>query len=111
MKIASSLLTPAVIILVNLGIAAVPIANADSDDDVFLQVLDDKGISFPNLTEAGVVSLGKGVCQDWSQGATFSEVISDVQSTTQLSAGGTGTFIGAATASFCPRYVSKIPSE
>jgi hypothetical protein len=54
MKIASSLLTPAVIILANLGIAAAPIANADSDDDFLLQVLEDKGISFPKLTGPGV---------------------------------------------------------
>jgi hypothetical protein len=111
MKTTARLLTPAAVILAGFGIAAAPIANADSKDDVFLQTLDDHGISFPNLSDNGVVTMGKGVCKDWSDGATFGQIISDVQGTTQLSAHGTGVFIGAATGVYCSQYLSKIPSD
>ena len=105
------LLVPAAAFLAGLGIAVAPIANADIQDDAFLQALDQHGVTFPNLSNTGVAAMGHGVCKDWSDGATFSQIISDVQGTTQLSAHGTGVFIGAATGAYCSQYLSKIPSD
>jgi hypothetical protein len=105
------LLVPAAAFLAGLGVAMAPVAAADQQDDAFLQALDQNGVSFPNLSNSGVASMGHGVCKDWMDGATFSQIISDVQGTTQLSAHGTGVFIGAATGAFCSQYLSKVPSD
>ena len=107
----AQLLIPAATCLAGFAIAMAPIASADAQDDAFLQALDQNGVSFPNLSATGVANMGHGVCKDWTDGATFSQIISDVQSTTQLGGHGTGVFIGAATGAYCSQYLSKIPSN
>ncbi|HTX95946.1 MAG TPA: DUF732 domain-containing protein [Mycobacterium sp.] len=94
-------------VLGGLAVAAAPMANADSTDDVFLHVLGQQGITFSNLSDQTVVNAGHGVCQDWSNGATLPQTYSDVNGALGLSDTNTGFFIGAATQSYCPQYMSK----
>ncbi|OJZ65826.1 hypothetical protein BRW65_27660 [Mycobacterium paraffinicum] len=82
-------------------------ANADATDDVFLQALGQQGITFSNLSNQTVVSAGHGVCQDWTNGATLAQTLADVKSALALTDSNSGYFIGAATQSYCPQYVSK----
>lgn len=89
------------------ALIAAPIANADSTDDVFLQVLTQQGIRLSGLSDQTVVNAGHGVCQDWSQGATLPQTLADVKSALSLSDENSGFFIGAATQSYCPQYMSR----
>ncbi|WP_419884410.1 DUF732 domain-containing protein [Mycobacterium scrofulaceum] len=54
-----------------------------------------------------VVNAGHGVCQDWTNGATLAQTLADVKSALGLTDNNSGYFIGAATQSYCPQYVSK----
>ncbi len=94
-------------VLGGIAVIAAPIANADATDDIFLQALGQQGISFSNLSDQTVVSAGHGVCQDWSNGATLIQTLSDVKGALKLSDTNTGFFVGAATQSYCPQYMSK----
>ena len=94
-------------VLVGMGAIAAPIANADATDDVFLQALAQQGLTFTNLSNQTVVNAGHGVCQDWTNGATLPQTLSDVKGALGLTDSNSGYFIGAATQSYCPQYVSK----
>lgn len=93
--------------LAGMAVIAAPMANADATDDVFLQALGQQGISFPNLSNQTIVNAGHGVCQDWTNGATLAQTLADVKSALGLTDNNSGYFIGAATQSYCPQYVSK----
>ncbi|OBH86946.1 hypothetical protein A5681_14385 [Mycobacterium scrofulaceum] len=93
--------------MASMAVIAAPMANADATDDVFLQALGQQGISFPNLSNQTVVNAGHGVCQDWTNGATLAQTLADVKSALGLTDNNSGYFIGAATQSYCPQYVSK----
>ncbi|WP_374021951.1 DUF732 domain-containing protein [Mycobacterium sp. HNNTM2301] len=107
MKKLARLTGPVAAGLVSMAVVAAPMANADATDDVFLQALGQQGISFPNLSSQTVVNAGHGVCQDWSNGATLAQTMADVKSGLGLTDNNSGYFIGAATQSYCPQYVSK----
>lgn len=104
----SALVTgPLAAALAGAAVLAAPLAGADATDDVFLQALGQQGINFSNLTNQTVVNAGHGVCQDWANGATLAQTLSDVKGALGLSDTNSGYFIGAATQSYCPQYVSK----
>ncbi|WP_082972918.1 MULTISPECIES: DUF732 domain-containing protein [unclassified Mycobacterium] len=107
MKNPARLTGPLAAVVASMTVVATPIANADSTDDVFLQALTKQGITFTNLSDQTVVNAGHGVCQDWANGATLAQTLSDVQGALGLSDHNSGYFIGAATQSYCPQYVSK----
>jgi Protein of unknown function (DUF732) len=111
MKNTARLLGSVVAGIGGLAFIAVPIANADSTDDGFLQALNQGGISFPNLSDQGVVKLGRLVCKDWADGLTAAQTVADVEQGTGLSEKGAGFFVGAATQSYCPKYVANFPSS
>ncbi len=90
-----------------IAVSAAPIASADATDDVFLQVLSQQGIRLAGLSDQTVVNAGHGVCQDWSNGANLAQTLGDVKGALQLSDSNSGFFIGAATQSYCPQYMSK----
>ena len=94
-------------VLLGIAVLNTPIADADSTDDAFLMALSQQGISFPNLPNQGVANLGHAVCKDWSDGFTLVQTLSDVKGATGLSDSGTGFFVGAATQSYCPQYMSR----
>jgi Protein of unknown function (DUF732) len=107
MKSPARLTGPIAAVVASMAVVAAPIANADATDDVFLQALGQQGISFNNLSNQTVVSAGHGVCQDWANGASLPQTLSDVKGALGLSDTNSGYFIGAATQSYCPQYVSK----
>ncbi len=94
-------------VLASMGVLAAPFANADATDDVFLQALAQQGLTFTNLSNQTIVNAGHGVCQDWTNGATLPQTLSDVKGALGLTDSNSGYFIGAATQSYCPQYVSK----
>ncbi|KKC02933.1 DUF732 domain-containing protein [Mycobacterium nebraskense] len=107
MKNSVRLTGPVAALLVGMAVIAAPFATADATDDVFLQALGQQGITFTNLSNQTVVNAGHGVCQDWASGATLAQTLSDVKGALGLTDNNSGYFIGAATQSYCPQYVSK----
>ncbi|OBH12068.1 DUF732 domain-containing protein [Mycobacterium sp. E1747] len=93
--------------LASLAVIAAPMANADATDDIFLQALGQQGITFSSLSNQTIVNAGHGVCQDWTNGATLAQTLSDVKGALALTDTNSGYFIGAATQSYCPQYVSN----
>jgi hypothetical protein len=93
-------------LLGGIAVIAAPIASADSTDDTFLGALNQAGISFPNLSDQGVVKLGHLVCKDWTDGLTAAQVVADVQQGTGLTEKAACFFVGAASQSYCPKYVN-----
>jgi hypothetical protein len=100
---------PAVAALAAITLVTAPIASAGPEES-FLQVLTQNGIKWPQGKDQAVIETGKAVCSDWSNGATFSQEVSDLQGATDWSDYQVGVFIGAATAAFCPQYKSKLPT-
>lgn len=96
--------------LVLAGIAAsallcAPIAVA-APEDVFLEVLDEAGVTWPGATPENKLAAGHGVCADWSNGATLDGEITALSE--HLDPHDAGMLIGAATAAFCPQYESIV---
>lgn len=87
------------------SIICAPLAAA-SPEDIFVGALTDQGVSWPGSTPANMVAAGQGVCQDWASGATFEQEVDSL--TDNLSVEDAAFLIGAATASFCPEYESKV---
>ncbi len=107
MKNSARLTGPMAGILAAVGLIVAPTSNADATDDVFLQALGQQGITFSNLSNQTIVNAGHGVCTDWANGATLAQTLADVKGALSLSDGNSGYFIGAATQSYCPQYLSK----
>jgi hypothetical protein len=82
-----------------------PLAAA-SPADTFVDALNKQGVTWPGATPANMIAAGQGVCQDWASGATFAKEVSSLSE--NLDAEDAAFLIGAATASFCPQYESKI---
>lgn len=92
------------------GIAAsallsAPLASAGPEDN-FLNVLNDAGVTWPGATPDNMIAAGKGVCEDWSNGATLDSEIAGLSE--HLDPNDAGVLIGAATAAFCPEYETKV---
>ncbi|MEB3982412.1 DUF732 domain-containing protein [Mycobacterium sp. 663a-19] len=107
MKHTARLLCSVAAAVAGIVVTAAPIANADPMDDAFLQALNSQGISFPNLSDQGVIRLGHLVCEDWASGLTADQTVADVQQGTKLSAHDSGFLVGAATQAYCPKYLPK----
>jgi hypothetical protein len=82
-----------------------PLATA-SPEDVFVDALNEQGVTWPGATPANMVAAGQGVCQDWANGATFEQEVTSL--TGNLSVEDAAFLIGAATAAFCPEYESNV---
>ncbi|MGO4444063.1 DUF732 domain-containing protein [Mycobacterium sp. 2YAF39] len=83
-----------------------PIAAADSADDAFIGALTEQGVTWPGATPDNQIAAGKGVCQDWTAGATFEQEVTSL--TPNLTAEDAAFLIGAATAAYCPQFESKV---
>lgn len=55
-----------------------------------------------------MINVGHAVCADWAGGDTMAQTVDDVQKALGVSTNGAGTVIGAATASYCPEFRSKM---
>ncbi|MGE2719234.1 DUF732 domain-containing protein [Mycolicibacterium celeriflavum] len=82
-----------------------PLAAADPED-VFVNVLEDQGVTWPGATPANMIEAGKGVCTDWANGATLEGEIAGLAE--HLDPNDAAVLIGAATAAFCPEYEAKV---
>lgn len=82
-----------------------PLAAA-SPEDVFVNVLEDAGVTWPGATPDNMVEAGKGVCTDWANGATLDSEIAGLAE--HLDPHDAGVLVGAATAAFCPEYEDKV---
>lgn len=95
-------------VLGGITVTTAPIANADAADDVFLQTLTQKGITWPNGGDQTMIKLGHAVCSDWDKGFTFEQTLADARTAfTQLSDQSIAKIMGAATGVYCPQYSSK----
>jgi hypothetical protein len=74
--------------------------------DTFVDALTEQGVTWPGATPANMVAAGQGVCQDWGSGATLAQEVGSLSE--QLSTEDAAFLIGAATATFCPQYESKV---
>jgi Protein of unknown function (DUF732) len=92
--------------VVAIGIA--PHAAASPDDD-FLGALANGGVSFPAKATSQVIQGGHSVCQSWAKGADYKSTVAGVAGAMGGNSGVAGTFVRAATTSFCPKYVSELP--
>lgn len=89
-------------------LATAPTATADAADDNFLRALTQRGLSWPAGNDQTMINVGHAVCADWAGGDTMAQTVDDVQKALGLSTNGAGTVIGAATASYCPEFRSKM---
>jgi hypothetical protein len=91
--------------LTAVALLCAPVAAA-SPADTFVDALNKQGVTWPGATSTNMIAAGQGVCQDWASGANFQQEVSSLAE--HLDAEDAAFLIGAATASFCPQYESKI---
>ena len=85
-----------------------PAALATPEEDAFLSVISDGGITWDAAKTPQVLQTGYAVCQDWDAGATLDKEVSDLTSVTGWSQDQALTFVGAATGAFCGDYRYKL---
>lgn len=88
------------------ALVCAPFAAAGPQEDAFIDAVTEQGVTWPGATPANMVAAGRGVCQDWTSGASFEQEVSSL--TTHLSTEDAAFLVGAATAAFCPQYESKV---
>ena len=98
------LIVMAVALLGPLG--AVSTARADSNDDHFLSILKNEGIT-DHVSPAHAIEAGHMVCQKLDGGATPSDVTTDVLNSSNMPAYHCGYFVGAAIKVYCPQYTPE----
>jgi hypothetical protein len=98
------LLVMAVALLGPLG--AVSTARADSNDDKFLSILKQEGIT-DHVSPAHAIEAGHTVCQKLDGGATPNDVANDVVNSSNMPAYHCGYFVGAAIKVYCPQYMPE----
>ncbi|BBY29524.1 DUF732 domain-containing protein [Mycolicibacterium sediminis] len=77
-----------------------PPALADENDEIFLSVLDDEGITYPSAVDA--VKVGMAVCDYLQEGNSLLDATQEVSNETSLNIEDSGFFVGAAAATYCP---------
>jgi Protein of unknown function (DUF732) len=108
MKNTARLTGPLAAVLGGIAVITAAIANADSTDDVYLQQLKDKGITWPSGSDQTMIQLGHATCGDWSKGFTFDQTFADAKSAMpQLTDASVARIMGAATGAYCPQYQNK----
>ncbi|HME03042.1 MAG TPA: DUF732 domain-containing protein, partial [Solirubrobacteraceae bacterium] len=80
MKNTARLTGPLAAVLGGIAVITAPIANADSADDVFLQTLKDKGITWPSGSDQTMIQIGHATCGDFSKGFPFEQTLADAKS-------------------------------
>lgn len=77
-------------------------ALAEETDDIFVSVLDNEGIPYPSAEEAVLVA--NGVCVYLGEDNSLEAATGEVMKETGLELEQSGFFVGAAAASYCPKY-------
>ncbi len=80
-------------------------AQADSNDVVFINVLDDRGIKPSGNDYTGMTRWGRAVCGSIADGNTVTEVVFALRDLSgELSNRDAGYFVGASISAYCPQY-------
>lgn len=87
------------------AIAMAPQAAAGPEAD-FLAALAEGGLSVPANANFRVISAGRSVCSGFSSGDSYKDAIEGVAGAFGGNKSMAGTFVRAATSSFCPQYAS-----
>jgi hypothetical protein len=87
-------------------LAAVSTAHADTNDDKFLSILRQEGIT-DHVSPAHAIEAGHTVCQKLDGGAKPSDVATDVVNSSNMPAYHCGYFVGAAIKVYCPQYMPE----
>ena len=85
-----------------------PSAAAGPEAD-FLGALADGGLSFPASATQRVVFPGHSVCQAFSSGDSYKDVITEAAGAMGGNSRLADVFVRAAATSFCPRYLAEFP--
>lgn len=75
-------------------------AFADETDDIFIGVLENKGIPFSDADDA--IALAGAVCEYVAAGQPAEQVAVEISGPANWSVEQSGFFVGAATQSYCP---------
>ena len=87
-------------------LAAVSTAHANTQDDKFLSVLKQEGIT-DHVSPAHAIEAGHMVCQKLDDGAKPADVVNDVLNSSAMPAYHSGYFVGAAIKAYCPQYTPE----
>ena len=87
-------------------LGAVSTARADSNDDKFISMLKQEGIT-DHVSPAHAIEAGHMVCQKLDQGMTPSQVAADVVNSSNMPAYHAGYFVGVSIKEYCPQYMPK----
>ena len=100
------LLVAVVVALLGLP-AAVSTAHADATDDQFLKTLKSAGIG-DNISSGHAIDAGHFVCVKLGNGATVSDVETDVKNSSNMPDYHSGFFVGASINAYCPRHKPEL---
>jgi hypothetical protein len=87
-------------------LGAVSTARADSNDDKFLSILKQEGIT-DHVSPAHAIEAGHMVCQKLDGGAKPADVVTDVLNSSNMPAYHCGYFVGASIKAYCPQYTPE----
>jgi hypothetical protein len=87
-------------------LAAVSTAHADTNDDKFIAILKQEGIT-DHVSSAHAIEAGHMVCQKLDDGAKPADVVTDVLNSSAMPAYHCGYFVGAAIKAYCPQYTPE----
>ncbi|HEY0225298.1 MAG TPA: DUF732 domain-containing protein [Mycobacterium sp.] len=89
-------------------VAAAPSASADPADDQYLQILQQRGLSWAGGQDGTMINVGHAVCSDFDGGDTMAQTVGDVKKSLGISNNGAGSIVGAAIAAYCPQNRTKM---
>ncbi len=85
------------------------VARADARDTEFVQYLESHGIHLSSASLA--VNMAHAMCQDLEEGHSQKEEVAELEGEDKLTLAQAETFIGAATAEYCPdKHASSKPT-
>ncbi len=87
-------------------LAAVQTAQADTNDNKFLALLNSEGIS-DHVAPAHAIAAAHSVCDKLDGGESPNEVATDVLNNSTMPAYHSGYFVGAAINVYCPQYIPE----
>jgi Protein of unknown function (DUF732) len=90
------------------ALAMAPPAAAGPEAD-FLGALAHGGLTVPAASTMRMVSAGHAVCAGFASGDSYKDAVADIAGALGGNRSLAGTFVSAATSSFCPKYLSEIP--
>jgi Protein of unknown function (DUF732) len=83
------------------ALALAPVARADTNDDTYMQTLDNAGVGHLHQ-RAQLITLGHLVCDNISDGMRPIDVAKSIYASADISQHDAGAVVGAAIAAYCP---------